>query len=335
MDQNRSWEFALSGPHLGLICDPDKERTMGSPAVSVVVCTRDRCDKLRRCLQALLAIKTAHDWELIIVDSSRDGTGELLASLRQDGANPRIKTIYYAALGLGAARNAGWRAADADIIAFTDDDCYVAPDHIDAVIAAFEKDVGFVGGRVLLHDPEDLPQTITLLDDYVRFAPRSYIDGGEIIGANMMFRRAVLEQIGGFDERFGASTKLCAGEDIDAMARALWAGIAGAFDPSIVVRHHHGRKSVEALRKLMHVYDCGRGAYHAKFILHPPSRATYLYHYARHIYGGFRYADSWRTRRIMVGRSAREFVGGVRYVRTALKKVFDRERVFDASAQVS
>jgi glycosyltransferase involved in cell wall biosynthesis len=291
---------------------------MASPIVSVVVCTRDRCEKLRRCIGALLSIETDHAWELIVVHGSSDGTSEFLASLHQEHARPIIKILHREAPGLGGARNVGWRAASADIIAFTDDDCYVAPDYIDAIVSAFQSDVGFLGGRVDLYDPEDLPETITHHENYVGFEPYTSIEGGVILGANMIFRRTTLETIAGFDERFGAGTRLCADEDTDALARALGAGFAGALDPNIIVYHHHGRKTIGDLRKLMHNYDYGRGAYYAKLILNKGTRGTYLHQYARHIYFGFRYAGSWRIRLIMVGRSARELIGGARYIRMRL-----------------
>src|SRR5438067_1168599 len=54
--------------------------------------------------------------------------------------------------GVARARNAGFRATHAPIVAFTDDDCLVAPDWTGAVAGAFhaaDRDVAFVTGRVL------------------------------------------------------------------------------------------------------------------------------------------------------------------------------------------
>src|SRR5207245_7591311 len=66
-------------------------------------------------------------------------------------ANPR---------GPAAARNAGWRAANGEVIAFTDDDCIPEPGWLLAGIAALQDDIVAAGGAVphaLLHPPPPFP----------------------------------------------------------------------------------------------------------------------------------------------------------------------------------
>ena len=77
---------------------------------------------------------------------------------RASEAEPRIRYCREDRIGLNAARECGWRAARSAIIAWTDDDCYVAEDYVDAVLAAFDgrPDVGAVGGRILLFDPDQV-----------------------------------------------------------------------------------------------------------------------------------------------------------------------------------
>ncbi|TFH43899.1 MAG: glycosyltransferase [Lysobacterales bacterium] len=218
--------------------------------------------------------------------------------------------------GLAIARNAGWQAAAGDIIAFTDDDCYIAPDFIDSVARAFSKspEVGMIGGRILLHDPSDQP--ITILEDTERreFPPHSFISAGAIQGANMAFSRRTLELIGGFDERLGAGTPFPC-EDIDAVAAALWLGIPGAYDPNPTVFHAHGRKTDAEFRSLMATYDAGRGAYYAKRILDRQSRRTYLrawYHSIRREFqAATKLAKAGRIH--TMGQSRRELISGIRF----------------------
>src|SRR5271155_2859511 len=126
-----------------------------APEASLVICTGDRLPSLKRSVQAALAIATTRQWELVVVDNgSSDGTSEYLRDL-QASVGTQLLTVYQPRPGLGRARNSGWRAARAPIIAFTDDDCYVNSDYVDAVISAFESDpsIAAVGGRVLLYDP--------------------------------------------------------------------------------------------------------------------------------------------------------------------------------------
>jgi len=190
--------------------------------------------------------------------------------------------------GLGRARNTGWRLASGEIIAFTDDDCYVAEDYVDAVAAVFADlpRIGFAGGRILLHDPSDYPLSISEAPEPRRYRPNSLLVPGEIHGANMIFRRATLEAIDGFDDRLGAGTRFCP-EDVDALARASFAGWEGVYDPRPTVRHHHGRKAKD-IPALTRTYAIGRGAYWMKFALRPDTRRRVLQHCRWHVMKKYR-----------------------------------------------
>jgi GT2 family glycosyltransferase len=250
---------------------------MSHPALSIVVCTRNRLGSLKRCVEAFCSVSTAHDWELVIVDNnSEDGTGEYLASIDPTQlGKARLVRAFEGKRGLASARNTGWRAASADIVAFTDDDCYVATDFVDSYFQVFEENptAGFASGRILLFDVMDYRITIQESQDRCYFQPRVFIAAGAVQGANMAFRRTVLERIGGFDERFGSRFPC---EDIDAVASALWAGIPGIYDPRPVVYHHHGRRTQREATELMRRYDAGRGAYYAKYVLMKVSRWKYI-----------------------------------------------------------
>jgi GT2 family glycosyltransferase len=287
--------------------------------ISVVVCTRNRVESLRRCVQALASINTDYEWELVIVDNgSNDGTNAFLASMPRQFSKAHVITTFEPR-GLAAARNKGSGQAHGNIIAFTDDDCYVSENYIDAMISAFETspEIGFVGGRILLYDQSDLKLTIQESEDHLVLQPRTFVAAGTVQGANMAFRRATLDRIGGFDENFVSGT------DIDAAASSLWAGITGAYDPRPIVYHHHGRKTKREARDLWKRYDKGRGAYYAKYILRSDSRSEYLRSWMRSVKGELRGAIS---RGHLPRRSLRELWGGLHYVaaRVSNKPTFPR-----------
>src|SRR5207248_10211948 len=96
--------------------------------------------------------------------------------------------------GPAAARNAGWRAARGEVIAFTDDDTVPDPGWLRAGVAALES-ADAAWGRIRV--PLALPPT-----DYER--NEAGLEAAEFATANAFCRRAVLEAVGGFDVGFTA-----------------------------------------------------------------------------------------------------------------------------------
>jgi len=251
--------------------------------VSLIICTRNRAQQLTRCLDSVRRITSSIDWELIMVDNgSTDETSDVAYEFIRT-ASVTTRYVLEPNPGLGNGRNAGVAIAHGEILAFTDDDCYPAPDFLDRVRAAFEDpSVGYITGRIMLHDPADYPITINESIIPRTFPPRSYLHGGAVQGANMAFRRSVLHDIGGFDPLFGTGS-LFSTEDVDAASRASLVGWKGRYCPEVVVRHHHERKASDA-PALLKSYCIGRGAYHMKLLL----RSHRFLWFARGIYGAFR-----------------------------------------------
>ena len=239
--------------------------SQNAPLISVIVCTIHRAKSLKTTLDYISKL-TYPNFELIVVYVGSDT--ETVDAMREFCAQSAldVRMVREDRKGLSFARNRGVEACSGDIISFTDDDCYVAPDWLDRIAEAFQdQDLGFVGGRVLLFDPEDAPITIQLSETRKTYRPGRYVVAGEIHGANMSFRRKVFNEIDGFDTRLGAGQKLCP-EDSDALNRAAAAGFSGLYDPSVVVSHHHGRRGdvADAMDK---IYARGRGVLMMKILL--------------------------------------------------------------------
>jgi GT2 family glycosyltransferase len=257
--------------HLAVAPDPN------APKVSLIMSTRDRAQFLPPCLESLEAIHSHCPWQLVIVDNgSKDDTWSVLQAFASR-THLDIKLLQEWRPGLSFARNAGVRAASAAILAFTDDDCYPQPDFIDAVARVFaESDVGFMGGRILLHDPDDAPVSITTRTERVIFPAEAFINTGDVQGACMAFRRDVFQQVGLFDTAFGAGGPLKGAEDCEMVVRACFAGWNGGFFPEAVIRHHHRRRQGGAAR-ITWSYDYSRGAFFAKLLFkHPRFRRRVL-----------------------------------------------------------
>jgi glycosyltransferase involved in cell wall biosynthesis len=275
-------------------------------AASLVICTRNRAPQLAACLDAVAKIRCRRPWEIVIVDNgSHDDTRAVAARLLQDPAM-RGRYVWEPIPGLSRARNAGVAASVGDIVAFTDDDCYPAADFIERICDVFaDRRIGFMGGRILLHDPRDYPLTVNESTETVRFAAGSVVPCAAVQGANMAFRRSALLAVRGFDPAFGAGTSFPA-EDWDAVARICIAGWDGGYFPAPTVSHHHGRNAVDAQRQLR-AYHYASGAVYAKLLTLRDTRRPFAKHWARRILGDAKY----NQRKLL-----RQFRGAIDYWRS-------------------
>jgi len=111
--------------------------------------------------------------------------------------------------GLSGARNAGVAAADAEIVAFLDDDAEAAPDWLARLLALYDDPrVLGAGGTIEPAWDARRPGWFPEEFDWVvgcsyRGLPQSRTPVRNMIGANMSFRRAVLDEVGGFRDGIG------------------------------------------------------------------------------------------------------------------------------------
>ena len=144
-----------------------------APDVSVVFSTKNRADQLKDCLDYVDRLNSPRPWELVVVDNgSTDQTACVLSEYKARAPFP-VRILYEGRAGKARAMNQALRASRGEIIALIDDDCYVAPDHIDRVLETFKDPrIGFAGGRVELFDPTDYPLTIRTSTEPDLLAPR-------------------------------------------------------------------------------------------------------------------------------------------------------------------
>jgi glycosyltransferase involved in cell wall biosynthesis len=274
----------------------------------LIVCTRNRSERLPQFFAHLAQLDfPGDDWELVIIDhASSDGTPQAIEAFAATSPMP-VCHIRATTDALTGAKNIGLAHARGDILAFTDDDCYLRPDYLRALTEVFaDPDVGVVGGRVVLHDPTDARLSVRDVEHPTDITPHTFVRAGTIHGANMAVRRDVVRTVGGFDPLFGPGTRCMAAEDVEYVARAVWAGWRARYDPRPVVAHHHGRKPGEDTERYRSSYDYGRGAYYTKYMMRPRARRVYLREW---IVLTRRASGADRIRRL-----ARELAGGGRYL---------------------
>jgi len=177
---------------------------MRQPLVSIVVCTYNRASCLDRCLQSLLKQTYGHCEIIVINGLSTDRTDAVLAGYQG------IRTVRQGKMrGLSYARNLGIVSSRGEIVAFIDDDAVADPDWLRYLVGAYEDDtVGGTGGYV--YDPWGNVQFDNGIiekngrPEAVRPSGLASVPGQYRIcmGTNCSFRRAVLDEIGGFDHYF-------------------------------------------------------------------------------------------------------------------------------------
>jgi GT2 family glycosyltransferase len=216
---------------------------MNSPArrISAVVCTRNRPALLDACLAGFARLDPAAR-ELIVVDQSDGGDSGRVVERYRDRI-PGLHRLASPSRGLSRARNEAIRAAEGEILAFTDDDCVVRPDWIGAVAAAFEEDpdLAAVTGGSLPESTDELDPrraAITTWHSGERRDFRRPVDPAEVGGGfNLSFRRVWAEKVGLFDPDLGVGARYRAAEDTDFIHRILRAGGVIRYDPAVIVAH--------------------------------------------------------------------------------------------------
>lgn len=194
-----------------------------TPIVSVCVSTYNRAASLDRLL-ASLAEQDISGFEVVVYDdASVDGTPDVLRSW-----GDRLElTVLRGSTNSGPAsgRNLAWRAAVGDLVLFTDDDCVPAAswvrEHLQAHLPG-----RFTVGRTL---PD--PAHSHLVGPFSRSL--TVLDATAFQTCNIGYPRALLEKVGGFDERF----RRAAGEDTDLGLRVVAGGATACYVDQALVHH--------------------------------------------------------------------------------------------------
>jgi GT2 family glycosyltransferase len=198
------------------------------PAVSVVVATYGRRHLLQRLVTALEAQRVDGGHEAVIVDDgSADDTPGELRRLAAHARIPLEPIVLDRNRGPAAARNVGWRAARGNLVVFTDDDCVPQPGWLAAIAGAVSAGADLVQGRTL---PD--PAQAAGRGPFSRSMEVTFEDG-LYQTCNAAYRRSLLEQLGGFDERF----RFPYGEDVDLGWRARETGASTVFCAEALVLH--------------------------------------------------------------------------------------------------
>lgn len=229
--------------------DRPSDHLSHTPEIAVVVANFNRRELLRACLESL-ARQTHPSFEVIVIDNgSGDGSAALVEDIRVSYPVPLRLIANSSNQGFCAANNQGFAASRSELVALLNNDAEAEPGWLEALAAAIrrDEDIGMAASKILVwEDPRKIDKCGHLIypDGQNRGRGSGQMDQGqfdrieEVLwpdGCAAMYRRAMLDEIGGFDEDFFAYA-----DDAELGLRGRIAGWRCLYTPRAVVRHRRG-----------------------------------------------------------------------------------------------
>jgi N-acetylglucosaminyl-diphospho-decaprenol L-rhamnosyltransferase len=243
--------------------------------VDVVIVSYNSRDRLRACVEPLLAVQSTN---VIVVDNaSPDASLEAVRDL------PLTAIQLAQNGGFAHGVNAGWRAGSSPYVLLLNPDARIDGASIEALVLALEQDPGLGAAAPRIVDEDgsldysqrrfprlrstyarafflhrlfpSAPWTDELVRDEDAYARRGSPDW--VSGACVLLRRKALEELDGLDEGF-----FMYGEDIDLCRRLRAAGYELLYEPAALVQHEGGASAPRA--HLLPVLAASRIRYAAK-----------------------------------------------------------------------
>lgn len=241
-----------------------------APRAVVVIVSYEAREALLACLDSLRRHVTLPLETVVVDNASTDGSADAVRT-----AHPAVAVIANAEnVGFARGCNQGWRASHAPLALFLNPDAEVTPGALETLVRLLEErpEVGAAGPRTRNADGTIQVSTgpdLTLLAerrqrrivrgvarrDPAALAEAEALHARErepdwVSGSCLVARRAALEAVAGFDERFFLFE-----EDADLCRRLRAAGWRVVFTPAAEVRHRLGHSMASAPRRARLEYD--------------------------------------------------------------------------------
>jgi glycosyltransferase involved in cell wall biosynthesis len=234
------------------------------PIVSLVICTRNRGELIQKTLESAFR-QDYPNFEIVVVDQS--DTTDTYHAVCQYIEEPCFKYIPSRTKGLSSARNIGMQNAAGDIVAYTDDDCYMPADWLSKMKQGFDKDpqicIEFCNVKAGSYDTSSgfIPEYNRTGELILKSTKDKLQARG--IGAGMAVRKSTVQSLGSFDEWLGAGGHFPSCEDGDMALRAILAGYyVLETDSTYVV--HEGYRTWQQGKQLARRNWVGIGAAYVK-----------------------------------------------------------------------
>lgn len=210
--------------------------------VSVIVVTYNRSVLLDHCLKSLSDQTFSKDmFEVIVInDGSSDNTGLVTESYFH---SLNLQYYYQEHGGIGTARNFGIKKAKSELVAFIDDDCFAAKSWLKELLRFNSTKISAAGGKIKVYKPRNLFEEFIDKNDFSQNWQPTSSQPPFLATANSIFKKDIIEKIGGFDPSFSGE------EDLDLGWRLFFNEDRFEYLPRAVIYHVSPRNLFHYLKK--------------------------------------------------------------------------------------
>jgi GT2 family glycosyltransferase len=243
-----------------------------NPSITIAICTHDRAEDLRRCLQGL-TILPDQGHKIIVIDSHPSNALTRAVVAEYKG----VKYFQEEVPGINRARNRALREAQTDLVAFINDDAIPDPNWLRSLTCNFDDSmVAMVTGLTMPLELETEAQELfEFYSPFNRGFQRIVFDQKNInpltignmgAGVNMAVQRQLIDELGGFDEILDRGTPMYSGGEAELFTRVLSRGYRIVYEPD-ALNWRRRRRSREELRQTVYGYGVGIYAFWAQKLI--------------------------------------------------------------------
>ncbi len=243
--------------------------------ITLVICTHNRAKLLDAALESVSRQTVDRSsYEVIVVDNkSTDSTKDVC--LTYCGRHPHMRYLHEPEQGLSCARNLGYGEASGEYVAYLDDDCTLPAEWVEVALEIIDDHRPHIFGGPFYPFYQD-PKPYWFLDRYGAMVygdeARQLDDHEWLSGNNIVFRRQLLEDLGGFDKHLGMSgNQLGFGEETAMIiaAREKVPNLNYYYDPRLYILHYVAPYKMQLVAMAKKSFYDGR--YHAR-VFDPDSK---------------------------------------------------------------
>lgn len=206
--------------------------------ISIIIPSHNSEKTIQENIESLLDQDYKGKYEIIVVDSSRDKTLEILSQFP-------VKLIKQKPKGPAAARNLGVKKSKGNIIVFIDADCVAPKNWLKSLLKPFSsKNVIAVAGTYKTKNKESSIARFVGYEIEQRHEKMKKFRNIDFVATyNCAYRKKIFIKLGGFNEKFTQA------EDVDLSFRIVKKGYKIRYQPSAYVYHYHPDTLIKYLKQ--------------------------------------------------------------------------------------